>query len=241
MGFGRRESGKTDFSLLIAFILWKAGIIEHFASNIKIYDSPFPIKHITNLPDLEEWARDTPGRKLFILDEAGKSLRRRTPMSKLNIELLDNLQILRKYRLSIIMLAPADKYIDAASLGSDVLDGYFIKPYFKNPKVGIYHDLLEKFHKNLSDIPPTPVKFDTWDVAPFNLKGKKSPKFDSKEVDDIYAWCHGKTYEDVGWENPNECNRKVRQFCRRIFDWGLYDLLNPVGVKGKENGLQTSP
>ena len=72
--FGRRETGKTDFSLLIAEILHERSIIEHFATNIKIYNPPFPIQHITNLDDLRLWAKDTPGKKLFIFDEFGLSL-----------------------------------------------------------------------------------------------------------------------------------------------------------------------
>jgi hypothetical protein len=240
MGFGRRESGKTDFMLEIMEILYNAEMIESFATNVKIYQSPFPIEHITSMPDLEAWCQTDPRKKLFGLDEAGKALRRRTPMAKLNIELIDNLQILRKYKLSTIMLAPADKYIDGASLGSDVLDGYYIKPEFKNPKIGLYTDLLEKFTKHLKDIPPTSVKFDTWDVAPFTLKGKKEPpKFNDSDKQMAYDWSHGKTWRELV-KNPNELNRVLRRFVRRSFDMGIYDLPTSVCVKSKENDLQTT-
>lgn len=215
---GRRESGKTDFSFLMCEILYALGIIKYFASNTKVHDSPFPIERITNLPDLEDWASSTSGKKLFILDEAGKSLRRRTPMSKLNIELLDNLQILRKYKLSIIMIAPHEKYVDSAALGSDVLDGVFIKPYFRSPKVGIYNDGLENIKLTITNIPKTNVNFDTWDVAPFKATRKaEKPKFQDTQLDILWKWSHGDTYKSLNL-HPQEINRLARKFIRESLE-----------------------
>lgn len=221
--FGRRETGKTDFSLLIAEVLKKHGILRYFASNIKIDSSPFLIEHITNLQDLESWASrvESTGelsKKLFILDEAGKSLRRRTPMAKLNIELLDKLQTLRKYKLSLIMIAPADKYIDSASMGSDVLDAIIVKPEFKNPKVALWHDILDDQELWLEEIPKTNVKFDTWDIAPFVLRATSiRPVFKDRELGLLWDFGHGKTVKELG-VHPMEMNRIVRRFVKEALE-----------------------
>jgi len=139
-------------------------------------------------------------------------------MSKLNIELLDNLQILRKYKLSIIMVAPHEKYVDSAALGSDVLDGVFIKPYFKNPKVGIYEDLIESFTVTINQIPATNVRFDTWDVAPFKAtKPINKPKFNNKALDTLWEWSHGATYKSLNL-HPQEINRLARKFIRETLE-----------------------
>lgn len=215
---GRRESGKTDISLLITEILNYSHTYSLFASNIKVFNSPFKIGHITNLPDLEEWASSSKGQKLYILDEAGKAFRRRTPMSKLNIELIDKLQTLRKYQLSFIFIAPHEKYIDGAGLGSDVLDGVFVKPFFKNPHVALYEDKLEAFDFTLKDIPPTSLKFDTWDIAPFTLKRPLSkPEYPDEKLNQLWELSHGKSGEALGL-HPQEVSRLWKNFVKTTLE-----------------------
>jgi hypothetical protein len=205
-------------SLLIAEILKSTGKFEHFASNIHLYDCPFEIKHVTNLPDLKEWAEINIGKKLFILDEAGKAFRRRTPMAKMNIELMDNLQIVRKFKLSYIWIAPHEKYLDGSSLGSDILDGVFLKPYFKNRKLAIYEDQLEGFNFTLTGIPPTSIKYNTWDIAPFTLKRPiNKPDFTDSTLEALWEWSHGKTIKDLGLHSQ-QLNRMTRKFVRETLE-----------------------
>ena len=197
--FGRRETGKTDLALLIAEILYNEGLFKHFATNIKIYSSPFPIKHITNLEDLNRWATDTLGKKLFIFDEYGKAMRRRSPMASLNLKLIDQLQILRKYKLSTLAITVNEKYVDNAALGSDVLDGVFEKPDYKNQKLALYIDYLEYYTQTLTGIPGTSIEFDTWDVAPFKEHAPtRKPKFKKKEMNILWDLTHGKTANELG-------------------------------------------
>lgn len=197
---GRRQTGKTDLSLRIAEVLSKYEVIQHFCSNIKIYSSPFIIEHIINLEDLESWCKNRTGKKLFIFDEAGKSLRRRTPMSKLNIRLLDNLQILRKYKLNIIIIAPDSKYLDRSALGSDVLDAVILKQNFSNPKKALFQDLQRDNQVSLNNIQRTSIQFDTWDIAPFVEKSfnSKTPMFPEKDKQMLWEWANGKRASDIG-------------------------------------------
>lgn len=215
---GRRETGKTDFGLLITEILESKGIMKYFATNIKIYESPFPIQHIDNLEDLKYWAANNKGKKLFIFDEYGKAMRRRTPMSRLNIKLIDELQILRKHKLSTIAITVNAKYIDNAALGSDILDGYFLKPYYKNQKIALYQDLLDYSDMWLRKIPSTSIKFDTWDIAVFKEYGlKKKPRFKTQELEKLWDWCHGMTYKDLDM-HPQQLNRVLRKYVKEVME-----------------------
>jgi hypothetical protein len=215
---GRRGTGKTDWALLKAEILNKFGIITQFASNVKITDSYFPIAYITNLQDLDFWAQSTNRRKLFILDEAGKTLRRRTPMSKINIELLDDLQTLRKFHLSLDLIAPAEKYIDSASLGSDVLDVVFFKPNFKDPKVGIWVDQQEPYRATFTGIPRTSIKFDTFDVATFTRTGpKKIPIFKDADKELLWKWSHGDNSKTLGVDSM-KIHRLTMKFIKEVME-----------------------
>lgn len=214
--FGRRETGKTDMALLLAEILYALGIVEAVATNIKIYRSWFPIERVDNLDDLEAWCHKYAGRKLFILDEAGRAMPRRQAMSSLNRKLIDKLQILRKYKLSSIWIAPHDKYVDTNSLGSDVLDGLFLKPNFQNPKVALYHDSLEDIDKTITGVPPTSISFDTWDSAPFTERSSaKAPSFKDKDKELLWKWSNGATAETLGMARM-QISRLSRRFIKEV-------------------------
>jgi hypothetical protein len=224
---GRRESGKTDLMLSIFEICFKLKLIEHFATNAFIIDSPFPIKQITNLDDLRDWSANTKGWKLFGFDEIGKAGRRRTPMSSLNIKLLDDFQILRKYKLSIVSTTIDETLVDRAMLREQILDGVFRKVVFKNPKIAQYVDLLEKFDDTFIDIPRTLIHFDQWGTAPFSEHSPEvKPKFSDKKLQVIYDWAvHDKTAKDLGLQRV-QISRIVKQFLKDILESGRYkDLL----------------
>jgi len=196
---GRRGTGKTDFGLRIMEIVWKAGIISNFATNVKINDSPFPIQEITNLQDLRYWCKNTHGPKMFLFDEIGKALQRRSPMASLNIKLINEFQIMRKYKLSTVATTIDEQYVDKAVLGSQILDGYFLKNNWKNPKIAIYDDFLEIFRVRLYPINATSIKYDTWDSAVFEEHGASmKPVFKDKDLDNLWDLTHGKTGEDLG-------------------------------------------
>lgn len=216
--FGRRQSGKTDFNLLIAEMLHDLELVEEFATNIKIYDSPFEIKKITCLPELEDWGKSNARRKLFILDEAGRAFKRRTPMSKINVEMIDKLQIVRKYKMSILQIATAEKFVDSAGLDPSVLDGYIVKPYFNNPTVAMYTDLLEDWQKKLVEIPSTRIKFDTWDTAPFTLNRTiEKGSFQNKDMEIAYEWLHGANAKQLGLHRM-QLTRTLRKVLSTFFE-----------------------
>ncbi len=216
--FGRRGSGKTDFALLIAEILHHFKLAKHFATNTEILDSPFRIDHVDTLDDLVFWAKESKhDRKLFIYDEVGKTVGRRSPMSSLNVKLINELQTIRKYKLSLIATTIDESNTDKAILNPSVLDGVFVKPDFENPKKAYFIDYLKNFNPPpFFYIPRTVVKFDTWNSSPFKEHGKhRKPDFKEKDVNDVWEWCHGKTYKQLNL-HPMELNRKVRKICKQL-------------------------
>jgi len=221
--FGRRGTGKTDFCLLIAEILHSLGLFKHFATNIRIYKSPFPIERILSLEDLKYWCRETEGKKLFLFDEVGLTLPRRKPMSSLNVALIQQFQILRKYKLSTIYLTVDPSYVDNGVLGSQILDGVFEKvwykrkdPYFR--KVALYRDLLEYFEFPIKNIPGTQVKFDTWDSASLTEYSQtRRPTFKDKDIETLWQWSQGKSAEELGLHRA-QLARLRRKFIKETLE-----------------------
>lgn len=219
---GRRESGKTHLAFLLAEILLKHGIFKHFATNVKVYDSPITWQHIANLDDLRLWCETNTGRKLYVFDEFGKAFRRRTPMAKINVDLMDDLQILRKYKLSIIAIFPNEKYVDSTTFGTDVLDATFTKPDNPNPKisqkVALYYDVLRRFSKTFLNIPNTQTKFDTWDTAKFKRHGEKQkPAFKDADLSLLWDWSHGATSNTLGVARA-QIARVTRKFIKEVLE-----------------------
>lgn len=217
--FGRRGSGKTDLALLIAEIVHALGLIKNVATNIKVYESPkFHIEEVNNLWALKKWCKETPGPKLMALDEIGKTVSRRTPMARLNVKIINELQILRKYKLSLEIITVDQKYTDNAILGVDLLDGVFTKPVYNNPKLALYDDNLETLHTSIYDIPRTRIKFDTWDSAPFTEKPiSHKPAIKDETVSRLWDWSHGKLQKEC-WQHPQFAKRDIIKFVKDTLD-----------------------
>lgn len=212
---GRRNTGKTDLSLLISEILYDYGVMKYLSTNIKVTESDIPIGFIDNLQDLEFWCRDNRGKKLFVLDEAGKSFRRRSPLSKINIELIDNLQVLRHYSLSLLFIAPAGRYIDKTLFGTDILDLSIEKYNLKNA-LWFNHLVEESFM--ITDIPQSRVKFDTYNISTFKRIGTNAlPQFKDKDLENLWMWSNGTTIKDLGIERMT-FHRILKKFIKESME-----------------------
>ena len=211
---GRRGSGKTDLALLIAQILYEQGIVVHVATNIKIYKSPFPITEIDNLDDLKDWAKANKGRKLFLFDEIAKAMPRRRPMASLTVDLLNEFQILRKHKLSVVATTITEKQTDGAILDPSIIDGYFTKPNWKNPKIALYYDILEEFTEYWYSMPKTSIHFDTYSSAPFKKHGKKrKPRLKTEELNNLWDLTHGVTSKALNLQ-PQQVARLWRKYVK---------------------------
>ena len=116
------------------------------------------------------------------------------------------------------MIAPDEKYVDSAALGSDVLDATIEKPEFNNFKKALYADLMLRFIKPFNNIPGTSIKYNTWDIAPFSLNRPiKKAVFSSPELQVLQQLGAGKKYSEIGL-HPQQINRIVRKFCKEYTD-----------------------
>jgi len=169
------------------------------------------------MQDLACWCESLRGKKLFILDEVGKSFPRRTPMAKLNIEMIKRLQTMRKYKLSLIFDTIDPTYTDSAFLGTAILDGVFTKPGFKTSKIVLYDDLLEDFHLEFYGVPRTHVKFDTWDSADFTLTRKK-PRISLEDEKMQRFWDYvygGKSVREI-WGHQEKYRREIKNLLAEV-------------------------
>lgn len=224
---GRRDSGKTNLAHLIMEIVDKFHLAKHFASNEKMISSYIPIDYIDSLEEVRSWAQHVQGTKLFILDEAGKAMPRRSPMNKLNVQLLQNFQTLRHSDLNLIFICPDEKYIDSASLGTDVIDVRIIKKFRlsdgkPNRKIALWVDLLTNRAVTITGLESTTLEYnDKWDCI-FNLKGAVStPKFSDKHQEWLWEWSHGKTYKELGIHHML-LNRITRKFIKEALEEKLH-------------------
>jgi len=192
---GRFGFGKTDFSLLIAEILIKNGIIKKFASNIKVESQNLPYTYITNLVSLKEWLYPKRISKLFILDEAGINVDRRNPLGKLNRQIRYLGFLLRKFRGKLIFISQRSKDIESTFADTDIWLATF-KKLSKTKALLVSNIYDEPFY--FSDIPKTNIKFDTYDIAPFTTE----PKYDELEAQSferkiLYEWLECGSYGKV--------------------------------------------
>jgi len=162
---GRMGKGKTNFCLLLCELALINRWVKHVATNIKVEDSRF--LRITSFAELDNWLKANSQKKLFAFDEASSNISRRTPLAKLNRQIIDLAFKLRKYRAYLIVVAVSRQLVDSTfEAVPDLVLGEF-KKISKNKAVlfsPIFDDAIM-----LLNIPSTTVKFDTYDVAPFTL------------------------------------------------------------------------
>jgi hypothetical protein len=162
---GRMGKGKTNFSLLLCELALINRWVKHVATNIKVEDPRF--LRITSFAELESWLKVDRRKKLFDFDEASSNISRRTPLAKLNRQIIDLAFKLRKYRAYLVIVAVSRALVDSTFEAiPDLVLGEFKKisrdkALLTSP---IFDDAII-----LHNIPSTTVKFDTYDIAPFTL------------------------------------------------------------------------
>jgi len=162
---GGKEKGKTNLALLLAEWCHVFGYRKRVSTNIATEDFRME-KKITDLVTLKAWFEEG-GRKLYILDELGKHLRRNRFMSAKNVDILDLCQLIRHYDAGLIGCAPSEDFIDSKFLNTDILDCKIKKITQATAKIDNY---LLKESYFINDVPPTSIIYDSKDIAPFTEK-----------------------------------------------------------------------
>lgn len=171
---GKNETGKTDFNLLIMERLHDLDIYHKFASNMRSLEADFDIEYIDNFQTLEKTCRmlnPDPKKRglkkiLFFGSEIGKWAPKDQPWK--NVELIEKLQTVRKYGLS--MLTDAIERVDGRVLHPKFFAGLFEKPFKHNKTFATYEDWTTGRTFQFKDIPRTRIEYDTYETANFFMQ-----------------------------------------------------------------------
>lgn len=188
---GRKDTGKTDFGLHIMELLHESGRFKHFGTNIQnLENTPTEFDFIDNLPSLKSRCISLGKEYLFLLDELGDTAPKDQPW--LNPDLVRELQKVRKYHLSLIGCSIYD--VDRRVLNPRHFDGYFEKPTRRNKPYAIYHDWVNGGIAEVFDIQRTEIKFNTYNVSVFRLKGD-AQQFEDVDITNAQLFAAKKRYE----------------------------------------------
>lgn len=162
---GAKEKGKTNLALLLAEICWTLNLRRHIATNITT-ESYMIEKKITDYQTLDAWMK-TGGRKLMILDELGKHLKKMRFASEQNLLIMDTVQLIRHYDGGLIGIAPNETFIDQSFLNTDILDAQIYK---ESQSRSVIKLAKEKEPYIAFHTPATSIRYNSKDTALFTSR-----------------------------------------------------------------------
>ncbi len=218
------RTGKTDTSLLIAYLAKQWGLIDKIGSNIWTYENP-TVEYITSMGSLKRWLHADRLTKLYIFDEALSHLYRKKAMSKKNVGVTAGIvPEISKAHGRIIFCAQTEK------IDSDLLSGEFLRAVMvKHSKkvMSVQSDLFEGV--TFTDIPRSPIRFDKDRCAEFNESETLGFDTLSLEVKCAVLYADKKTYAEIAKELGlfrTEVKRNVQKVLKA---WLKGERLNVVG------------
>jgi len=197
-----KEYGKTAFVLWIMEQLHRLGLFRYFGLNQEIENAPFEYDFITDLQTLKERCKTLGKRYFYFLDELGKTAPRAIPYNKLNLELIQELEVIRKYRLTLAGCTIGN--VDRRIISPQHLD-YFIE------KTDLTHATIYDFRRKditkIRDISNTSIKFHEYKVAGFTLQ-PTNPTFENPLFERFRKYKEGGKASEI-WGHPQEKKRDI--------------------------------
>jgi hypothetical protein len=171
---GKKQSGKTDFTLRLMEILYEENLADGFGANVKSLRAPFDIDFIQDFETLQERCKmlnpdpEKRGikRYFFFGSEMGKWLPRDEPWR--NTKFIKELQLVRKIGLN--WLGDGINRIDLRVLSDAHFDGQFKKVSQMRPDIATYHDFATGKISTVEGIKRTSLKFNTWESCDFYME-----------------------------------------------------------------------
>jgi len=171
---GKKQSGKTDFTLRIMELLHELDLADGFGSNVKSIKAPFEIDFIEDFqtlkarcqmlnPDAEKHGIK---RYFFFASEMGKWLPRDQPWR--NTKFIEELQTVRKIGLN--WLGDGVNRIDERVVNEMHFDGKFRKVSIMRPDIATYHNYSNGRTETIQGIKRTTLKFNTWESCNFYME-----------------------------------------------------------------------
>ena len=170
-------------------------------------------QQITDYETLENWLKEK-GRKLFIHDELGKTVKKMRFMSDLNLLIMDILQLIRHYDAGYIGIAPNATFIDSNFMNTDILDAHIHKI---SQKRAIVFDNLNNSTYFLNCLPETTIEYNSKDIAIFERKRRIDLSILPLCCQVASAYAQTQSYEQVQKKfnlNPNQVRRLILKHIR---------------------------
>lgn len=191
--------------MLLAENLLELNIVSEVATNINTEGT---FEQISDLVSLRHWLHSSGKRKLYVLDELQEHAYRRKAMSGKNIGIVQIFPQISKARARLIGIGQNLLKIDKDILDDSWVHGIFIKKDRKTAQL-VSH-LLPKTYM-FRNIPPTSIPFDPYEIAPFTELPKPGVIFKDEELQKLYDWSTGKSWNELGFNHPMQFNRWLRK------------------------------
>ena len=226
---GANQSGKTDWNLFQMERIHALGLGDAFGSNMPDLDATFPIEFIEDFPTLKKRCQmlnpnpEKYGLKqyFFFGSEMGDWAPKDQPW--LNVKLIKELQLVRKYGLSL--LGDAISRIDSRILSPNHFHGYFEKISKAKPQTAVYYDWFNGKKVKIYNIPRTSIGFNTFYSAHFymepQLEGARIPLSPEHEIVKKYLECGSWKGADI---HPQEGKRAIAKVLDHHFRHCLHAL-----------------
>lgn len=207
---GPKETGKTDFILWLMKQSYELGYFKYFGLNQEIENAPFEYDFISDLQSLKERCKLLGKRYFYFLDELGKSAPKDVPWKKLNLELIQDMEIIRKYRLTLAGCSIGD--VDRRIVNPRHLDYFIEKETLTRAKI---YNFRKRYIATITDIPKTSIKFYEYRVAYFTLTPQSNTLIDHPIMVRFKRYKDGEKQGDI-WESRQQKKREILK---------LYDLV----------------
>ena len=188
---GFKEIGKTSFVLWLMEKLHEYGYFKYFGGNHLTLDNiNFDYTVITDLQTLKRHCLSLNKKFFFFFDEIGKAMPKAVPWRKLTLEMIQDLEVIRMYKLTVGGCAIGD--VDRRILSPSHLDFYIKKIDLKTAK--LYH-FRKRYEAMIRGIPMTSVKYDEYLVAKFTNE-PLTPNFKiDRDWEAALSWARKEPYQ----------------------------------------------
>ena len=171
---GKKQTGKTDFTLKLMEILHELGLADGFGSNVKSLKAPFNVEFIEDFQTLKtrcQMLNPNPEkhgikRYFFFGSEMGKWLPRDQPWR--NVKFIEELQLVRKVGLN--WLGDGIDRIDERIINETHFDGKFTKVSITRPDLATYLNYANSRIVQIHGIKRTKLTFNTWESCNFYME-----------------------------------------------------------------------
>lgn len=161
---GDWRSGKTNNALLVAYLAKKWGIVDKIGTNIRVHGAlAKEVDFIETTGKLQEWMHRDKSEKIFILDEALKTIYKRKAMSKLTVKIITEIMPeVSKGHCRLFVLTQINK------LDDDVLHPAFHRATWKCVKRGVMECASKHYaFRRFTGLPKSPIEYDPDTLARF--------------------------------------------------------------------------